>query len=257
MWDRGFKFHLQRLLLSVAAICCFLPVLFLFARACMIGERFTLRLFESVLLYDWRFYVWLGNSVFYTATILIINIPVSIFAAYGFSQHRFRGRKLLYFSYVLLMLLPFQATVVAQYITLDSLGLLNTRWAVILPNAFSAFGVFFLTQFMRGIDPEILQAAELDGASKREILWFIILPMCKSAIAALVVLQAISCWSLIDQPLLFLRSEELLPLALELSNSVFGEKAFAAGAVFAIPSILVYLFARESLEQGICLSNVK
>lgn len=257
MWSRGVSFKLQRFLLSVAAICCLLPTFFLIIKAFSANGHFSLQHFEAVLLYDWRFYVWLGNSVFYTATILLIHIPVSALAAYWFSQYYFRGRKALFFLYVLLMLLPFQSTVVSQYITLNAIGLLNTHWAVILPNAFGAFGVFLLTQFMRNIDRDILQAAHLDGANAGTTLQYIILPMCKPAIAALIVLQAISCWSLIDQPLLFLRSEDLLPLALELGSSVFGKDVFAAGVIFSVPPVLIYLFSREALEEGICLSNLK
>lgn len=257
MWDNGFHFRVQRFCLSATAVCCLLPALFLLGKAFAVGGHLSLQSFEAVLLYDWRFYVWLGNSVFYTAMILLLSIPVSVLAAYSFSQFCFRGRKVLFSFYVLLMLLPFQTTVVSQYITLHALGLLDTCWAVILPNVFGTFGVFFLTQFMRGIDRDILRAAELDGAGVGAVLRYIVLPLCRPAVAALVVLQAISCWSLIDQPLLFLRSEELLPLALELGSGAFGETVFAAGVIFAVPPILLYLFSRETLERGICLSNVK
>jgi multiple sugar transport system permease protein len=257
MWDKGKRFALQKLVLSLLAICCLLPTAFLLWRAVVVGGQFTLAQFEEILLYTWRFYVWLWNSIGYAAAILAINLPVSILAAYGFSQHQFPGKKPLFFLYILLMLMPFQATVVPEYLTLDKLGLLDTRWAVILPNALGAFGVFLLTQFMSGVDPELLQAARLDGVSKWGELRYILLPLCRPAIASLAVLQLISSWALIDQPLLFLRSEELLPLSLELGSQTFGAAAFAAGVLFALPPVLVCLLFRGKLEQGICLGNVK
>lgn len=258
MWTKGKKkFFLQCVFLSVISVCCILPFLFLIRYAFWQSGSFSLRQFEQVLLYDRRFYVWFWNSVGYTAAILLGNIPVSILAAYGFSQFCFPGRKLLYSLYILLMLLPFQATVVPQYLTLHALNLVDTCWAIILPGIFNAFGVFLLTQFMREIDSEISQAAQLDGAGWGGILWHIFLPVCKPAIVSLVLLQLFSSWSMIDQPLLFLRSEQLLPLSLELSSQTFGENAFAAGIVFAILPVTAYLFCGDALEQGICLGSVK
>lgn len=257
MWDKGKRFAFQRIFLSVTAVCCLTPLAFLVWKAMRADGSFSLRQFEEILLYTWRFYVWMWNSVGYTVAILLLNIPISILAAYGFSQYDFPGRKCLFFLYILLMLLPFQVTVVPQYLTLNAFNLLDTRWAVILPNAFSAFGVFLMTQFMQSIAPEILESAQLDGAGRASVLWYIILPLCKSAIASLTVLQLFSNWSLIDQPLLFLRREELLPLSLELGSQTFGSSAFAAGVIFAVPPVMAYLFCRDALEQGISLGNVK
>lgn len=251
MWDKGARFAIQRTFLSVVAVCCLLPTAFLVWNALQTDHAFSLGQFEEVLLYDWPFYVWLWNSVGYAAAILAIQIPVSIFAAYGFSQFDFPGRRPLFFLYMLLMLLPFQATVMPQYMILNTLRLLDTRWAVILPNAFGAFGTFFLTQFMKGIDPELLQAARLDGAGDLGVLWYVVLPLCRPAIAALTILQLITSWSLIDQPLLFLRSEALVPLSLELGSQAFGAAAFAAGLIFAVPPLLACLCFRKTLGNDI------
>ena len=257
MWTKGKKFCLQSVFLSVISICCILPLFFLIQHAFGQNGAFSLWQFEQILLYDRRFYVWFWNSVGYTAAILLGNIPISFLAAYGFSQFHFPGRKVLFSLNILLMLLPFQATVVPQYLTFQALNLVDTRWAVILPGIFSAFGVFLLTEFMQGIDSEILQAAQLDGAGWTGILWHIFLPVCKPAIDSLALLQLLSSWSMIDQPLLFLRSEQILPLSLELSSQIFGESAFAAGIIFAFLPVTAYLFCGDALEQGICLGSVK
>ncbi len=113
------------------------------------------------------------------------------------------------------MLLPFQATSVPQYLTLDALDILDTGKAVILPCAYGAFGTFLLTQFMRGIDGEILEAARLDGVGNFSLLWRIVLPLCKPAVVSVLVLQFISFWSMVDQPVLFLQSEQLMPLSVK------------------------------------------
>ena len=184
-------------------------------------------------------------------------MPVAVLAAYGLSLHRFPGRNALLFLYTLLMLLPFQATVVAQYLTLRALGLLDTPAAIILPCAFGAFGAFLLTQFMRGLDGEILEAARLDGAGWGKILLHIVCPLCKPAILSLVTLQAISCWSMVDQPVVFLRSEALLPLSQRLSGQTFGGAAFAAGILYAVVPMLLYLCCQKALEEGISLTSIQ
>lgn len=164
MWKKGVRFRLQKLGLNLLAACCLLPVIFLLANSLCVGGTVSLTQYEDILLYQRPFYVWFWNSAAYTASTLAVSLPVSVLAGYGFSQFSFPGRNFLLGFYVLLMLMPFQATVVSQYLTLNALGLLDTPWAVIWPNAFQTFGVFMMTQFMASIDRELLQAARLDGA---------------------------------------------------------------------------------------------
>ena len=256
MWNKGIRFAAQRVFLSILAILCLIPMAFLVRDSMSLFGQFSLFQYEDILLYQKEFYLWFWNSVIYTAAILIIQIPVSVLAAYGFTQYEFPGKKVLFSLYILALLLPFQATVVSQYLTLDILHLLDTRLAVILPNAYSTFGAFLITQYMRGISPEILQAARLEGANGWQIFFRIVLPLCRPAIISQVVLQMFSCWSLIDQPLLFLRNRELTNLAVELTSNRFTVSAPAAGVVFAILPLLAYLYCKDALEQGISLSNI-
>lgn len=255
MWGKGKRFRFQQFLLSCIALCCLVPMVYLLILS--FGSSGGLSQYEQVLLGSREFYTWLWNSARYTGTILLWNIPVSILAAFGLSQFRFPGRKALLFLYMLLMLLPFQATSVPQYLTLNSLNMLDTSSAVVVPCAYSAFSAFLLTQFMTGIDKEILEAARLDGVGTFQLLRHIILPLCKPAILSAVVLQFISFWSMVDQPVLFLRAEQLMPLSVKLSGQAFGWTAFAAGVLYAVPPLLVYLYFQDALEQGINLSSIK
>lgn len=257
MWDKGTHFNIQRAVLTLAAVCCLAPVAYLLFGSLRSGGGFSLSQFEDILLGTKEYFVWFWNSFKYTLAILVLGIPVSVLAAYGFSQYRFRGKDALFFLYMLLMLLPFQATAVSQYLTARTLGIVDTPWAVILPCAYGSFGTFLLTQFMRGIDGEILEAARIDGAGSLRILLRVVLPLCRPAVASLFILQLISCWSMVDQPLLFMRSEELLPLSLRLNGASFGQSAFAAGVVYAVLPALAYLYCQDALERGISLSSVK
>ena len=251
MWKKGVRFRLQKLGLNLLAACCLLPVIFLLANSLCVGGTVSLTQYEDILLYQRPFYVWFWNSAAYTASTLAVSLPVSVLAGYGFSQFSFPGRNFLLGFYVLLMLMPFQATVVSQCLTLNALGLLDTPWAVIWPNAFQTFGVFMMTQFMASIDRELLQAARLDGAGHGTLFFRIVLPLCRPAVFSLLLLQFLACWSLIDQPLLFLKNGALYPLALELNSQTFGSSAYAAGAIYAVPPVLAYGLCRKYLTQGV------
>lgn len=257
MWTKGVRYAAQRTLVSLIAVCCLIPVAYLLAGSVREQGTFSLGQYEEILFYTKEFFAWFWNSVLYTAAILALCVPAALLAAFGLTQYRFRGRNGLLFLYTLLMLLPFQATVVAQHLLLGTLGLLDTRWAIILPFAFGAFGTFLLTQFLRGLDREIIGAARVDGAGWLQTLTWIIEPICRPAIVSLVVLQFISCWSMVDQPVVFLRSENLLPLSQRLSGQAFGASASAAGVLYALIPMLVYFCCQKALEDGISLSSIK
>ena len=195
MWKKGVRFRLQKLGLNLLAACCLLPVIFLLANSLCVGGTVSLTQYEDILLYQRPFYVWFWNSAAYTASTLAVSLPVSVLAGYGFSQFSFPGRNFLLGFYVLLMLMPFQATVVSQYLTLNALGLLDTPWAVIWPNAFQTFGVFMMTQFMASIDRELLQAARLDGAGHGTLFFRIVLPSSVPYIFAGLQIAVTAGWS--------------------------------------------------------------
>lgn len=257
MWTKGIRYAVQRTLVSLIAVCCLIPMGYLLAGSVRNQGTFSLGQYEEILFYTKEFFTWFWNSVLYTAAILALCVPVALLTAFGLTQYRFRGRNGLLFLYTLLMLLPFQATVVAQHLLLNTLGLLDTRWAIILPAAFGTFGTFLLVQFLRGLDREIVEAARLDGADWLQTLSLIVVPLCRPAIVSLVVLQFISCWSMVDQPIVFLHSENLLPLSQRLSGQAFGTAASAAGVLYAVIPMLVYFCCQKALEDGISLSSIK
>lgn len=196
------------------------------------------------------------NSVIYTVVIIAINLPVSLLAAYGFTQFDFRGRKTIFWGYIVLMLMPFQATIVPQYLTLKALNILNTPKAVILPNAFSTFGTFLIAQYMRGIDKEIFEAGRIDGHNEFRLMVNIAMPICRPLLSALTVLLFINYWSMVEQPLIFLTKQQLQPLSVLLSGTdLFRKITYACGFLFTLLPLLLYLLSYEDLVQGIALSS--
>lgn len=219
-------------------------------------QKWTLYPYEKILLMDSEFYVYFWNSVKYTAFILLFALPVNLLAGYGFACFKFRGRNALFVLYIVLMLLPFQATLVPQYLTLKTLGLLNTGAAVVLPNVFGAFGTVLMTQYMEGLDRELLDAGRVDGLSGFRLFVRLVVPLCRPAVSAYFVLAFIDSWNMIEQPNIFLRDAELYPLSLRLF-SLQSDGVLAGGIVFAILPLLIFCYRREAMVEGISLGTIK
>jgi multiple sugar transport system permease protein len=216
---------------------------------------FSLFQFERILLRTPQYLIWFWNSCRITVCTVLIAIPVGLAAGFGFAKYEFPFKDTLFFIYIIVMLLPFQATVVPQYITLKGLGLLNTPAAVILPGAFGAFGVFLLTQFIKGIDEEYMDAARMDGMGHWGVFTRIVVPLSKPGVAALAILLCIESWAMIEQPLIFLRDAATWPLSLYLGN--ISSTLYAGGLLFLMPPLLIYLSGYEYLVEGIALGSVK
>ena len=160
---------------------------------------------------------------------------------------------MIFFSYVILMLMPYQVTLVPNYLVSDRLGILNTRWAIILPGAFAPFSVFLLTKFMRRNPNSLIEAAKLDGSSEFQIFKNICLPQCRSALYSIAILVFIDYWNMVEQPLILLNDASKQPLSVYLSTINSGEIgiAFAIAVIYMIPGLLLFLHGEEFLVEGI------
>jgi multiple sugar transport system permease protein len=197
------------------------------------------------------------NSVILVVPIVLLQVSVAAIAAYGFSRWRGKVRDSIFFFYVILMLMPYQVTLVPNYLVSEWLGLLNTRWAIIFPGAFAPFSVFLLTKFMRRIPVSQIEAAKLDGSSEWQIFTRIYLPQCRSALYSIAILVFIDYWNMVEQPLILLNDAELQPLSVYLSTINAGEigLAFAVATIYMIPSLLLFLHGEEYLVEGIAQSG--
>jgi multiple sugar transport system permease protein len=151
------------------------------------------------------------------------------------------------------MLMPYQVTLVPNYLVSDWLHILNTRWAILLPGFFSPFSVYLLTKYMRRISPSIIEAAKMDGAGEWQIFGKICIPLCKSALFSVGILVFIDYWNMVEQPLILLDNQDKYPLSIFLSKINSGEigLAFAVAVIYMIPSLLVFLYGEEYLVDGI------
>ena len=197
------------------------------------------------------------NSVLLTLPIVLGQMAVASFAAYGFYLSRSKVKNVIFFSYVILMLMPYQVTLVPNFLVSSSLGILGTRWAVILPGIFTPLSVFILTKSMRRIPAAVIESARLDGAGEFKIFLKVILPMCSSALYSVAILTFIDNWNMVEQVLILLDNVEKQPLSVFLSSINTGEVgiAFASATVYMIPPVLLFLHGEENLVEGIAYSG--
>ena len=185
--------------------------------------------------------------------IVVFQLLVASLASYGFARYRGRLREIIFFAYIILMLMPYQVTLVPNYLVADWLDLLDTRWAIWLPGVFSPFAVFLLTKFMRRIPSSVIEAAQIDGAGEWQIYRRICMPLCKGAICSAAILVFIDYWNMVEQPLIMFTDTEKYPLSVFLSKINSGEigLAFAVATIYMVPSLLVFLYGEEYLVDGI------
>lgn len=225
----------------------------------LVPDNIVLEQYYEVLIGKSKFLRMFWNSVFLVFPIVIFQTIISSAAAFVFAKIKFRGRDVLFFIYIVIMMMPFQVTLVPNYLVLDKLGILYNYLSIILPGIFGAFGVFLLRQFMVSIPNEYVEAAMVDGCSLAQIFFKVVLPQSKGGIASLAILSFIDNWNMVEQPLIFLKDVNKYPLSIYLSvinNSELGI-AFAASVIYMIPALLIFLYGQNYLIEGISHSTIK
>ena len=225
----------------------------------LIPELVVADQYYDVLIKKSQFLYMFWNSVIITVPIVVGQTIVASMAAYAFAKLRFKGRNQLFFIYLTVMLMPFQVTLVPNYLVADWLGLINNNLSIILPGVFNTFGVFLLKQYMEQIPDSYIEAARMDGAGTFGIFFRIILPMCRNGIAAMFILLFIDNWNMVEQPLIFLQDATAQPLSVYLSRIASGERglAFAASVLYMLPMLLIFLYGENYLIEGIQRSGIK
>ncbi len=218
-----------------------------------IPDKATVSQYKEVLFKNPEYLFKFWNSVILTVPITVFQLAIAVLTSYGFSRYNNKVKNLIFFVYIILMLMPYQVTLVPNYLVADKFNLLDTRWSIILPGIFSPFSVFLLTKVMRRIPLSYVEAAKLDGANEWQIMTQIHLPLCKSALISIGMLVFIDYWNMVEQPLILMKESELHPLSVFLSQINTGDigLAFAVGVVYMIPTILMFLYGEDYLVEGI------
>jgi multiple sugar transport system permease protein len=219
---------------------------------------------------------WILNSTITTTSITVAQLFFSSLVAYTFAKRKFPGRDALFFLMLATMMLPIQITIIPNYLVLRGFplfggndiagvgghGLLDSYWAIIVPNLVNPFGIFLLRQYMRSIPDELLDAARMDGAGHFRIYWRVVLPLSRPALAALAIFTFQFWWSAFFWPLIMVSSPEMytLPLGLALfqeQNRTLWDLIMAGSVLGAIPLIAAFLIFQRQFVRGIALSGMK
>ena len=217
----------------------------------------TLRAYIRLLLDSPEYFTAFWNSMIQTTGVLAGQFLVAVPAAWAFAQFRFPGKRILWLLYMLLMILPFQVTMVSGYLVLNAAGLMDTRAAVVLPGIFSTLPIFILQKTFAGIPGEIIEAAQIDGAGSLRIFLGIGIPLGMPGIFSILILGFLEYWNAIEQPMTYLKTQALQPLSLYLPQMVNQEiaAAFAASIVTLLPAVMIFFCGQDNLEQGIMASG--
>jgi len=184
-------------------------------------------------------------------------------AAYGFARLRWPGRDLVFFLLIATMLLPWHATMIPRFLLLRELGLYNSLFALVLPTfCGDAFYIFLLRQFFLTVPEEMSEAARLDGCSELGVLWRIVLPLSRPALATVALFQFIAAWNDFSGPLMYLSDPRKFPLAYGLEQFVSAYSSqtnllLAAAVLFTLPLVLLFFLAQRTFIEGVATTGLK
>ena len=208
------------------------------------------------------FLTFFKNTTKLTVIITLLQLFTSSFAGYAFAKLKFKGRDLLFLAYISSIAIPWQAYMVPQFIMMRRFDLVDTHLALIMLQAFSAFGVFLMRQFFISVPNEILDAARIDGLSEYGIYFRIMLPLSKPALATLTIFTAVFVWNDFMGPLIYLNSTNLKTIQLGLRMFIQQYSAnyaliMAASLVSLIPVVVLFLTFQRFFVEGIATTGIK
>jgi len=205
---------------------------------------------------------WFMNSVMVATITTILSVSVNLLAGYAFAKLNFWGKGPLFLLILSTMMIPAQAIMIPQFRMVSELGIFGTFWAVILPSASTAFGIFLARQFMQSIPDELIEAARVDGAGNLRIFFRIVLPLCKPLIAVMTLLAFMAQWNDFLWPLIVLKLPELytLPVSLRFLQGQYDANyggLMAMALLTCLPLVVLFLVLQRYFVQGLARSGIK
>lgn len=257
-------------ILIALAIFSIFPVYWMFATAMRAPENaLDQTLLPWPLSFDNFAYVWdtipiagmLGNTFVMSLLLAAAQLLIAVLAAYGFAVWEFAGKKLLMFLFIGSWLVPFQVTMIPNYLLVSQLGMLGTIGGVVVPQLAGAFAVLLMVQHMRSFPRELLEAAQLDGRSSWSTLWTVVVPNMKPALAALGIMGFISAWNEYLWPALIMKQgDALIQVGVRSFLSTEGNNwgaTMAAAGLACVPVLLIYIFLQRYVVDAFVRSGLK
>jgi len=291
-FNKRLSYSSRLIMITAAAVMCLLPVLFIVMNSFMSSAEAAARYTSQITAYSsfgvtsgnvhyidmgllpqvisfsaWREVLiespdnmrFMWNSFILTIPILIGQLAIAPLAAYGMERAKSRHKEKLFFTYIIVMLLPMQALLVPHFIAANMLGINQSYWAIILPAIFAPFGVFLVRQQLKGFNKEIIEAGKVDGASELTVFLQIVIPNLKPTITVLAVLAFAESWNIIDQAVVFVRDQFALPMSVQLSTTSVDNIGivFALSTLFMIPAMIIFLYGQDDMSEGLGYSGHK
>ncbi len=203
----------------------------------------------------------LGNTFGMALLLAVGQLLIAILAAYGFARWSFRGQKILFLLFVGSWLVPFQVTMIPNYVLISQLGLLNTIVGVMVPQLAAAFAVMLLRQHLESFPRELLDAADMDGRGPWRTLWEVVVPNLRPALAALAIMLFINAWNEYLWPSLIMQqSNDLIQVGIRGFLGAEGNNwgaVMAASAMACLPIFMIYLFLQRYVVDAFVRSGLK
>jgi multiple sugar transport system permease protein len=205
---------------------------------------------------------WLRNSAIVSLVCVVANLLFCATAGYAFARMRFRGSRVVLAIMLATLVVPFQLTLIPTFIIMQRLGLIDTLGALIVPSLVTPFGVFLLRQFFLSLPPELEEAAWIDGCSRWKILWAIVLPLARPALATVAVITFLLTWNDVSWPAIAISSDSNATLPLGIAS--FKSRAqtnqsaiMAANVIATVPVLLAFLAAQRTFVRSLASGAVK
>ncbi|HZK12607.1 MAG TPA: carbohydrate ABC transporter permease [Atribacterota bacterium] len=222
----------------------------------------SLNSYKALFSENYRYFYWYKNSLIIVLIFTTLSLFFSSMVGYGLAVYNFKGKNLLFFLVLIVMMVPLQILLLPLFKLMVTLKLINTYMGVILPFAASPFAIFFFRQYIRGLPKELIEAARIDGCSEFKIFFIIIVPLMKPAFGAMTILQAMRSWNSFVWPLIVLRSTEKLTIPVGLSSLMtpYGNNydMLMPGAVMSvIPIAIIFLLNQRAFIEGLTAGGIK
>jgi multiple sugar transport system permease protein len=270
--DRNRPAVVSQILLTVVLLIFLTPFVWMLATALkpaaevfatppkLFGSEFRFQNFSEAWNYV-PFGRYMLNGLFVSVMGTLVVCLTSIFAAYAFARLSFKGREVVFLLYLVTLMVPQEVMIVPMFILMQQFDWVNSYQALILPWAFSAFGTFLLRQFFLNIPRELEEAALVDGANRLRILWQVIVPIARPAVAVLAVFTFINYWNSFLWPLIITNSADKFTVPVGL-NGFLGQQGnqwhllMAAATISMLPTVIVVLLLQRHLVRGIAMSGL-
>jgi ABC-type glycerol-3-phosphate transport system permease component len=256
------------------ALVCLVPIFWVLASSLKTTREIAINPLGPPTTFHWENYVqawtvgrfgsYFANSIIVTVPIVIGSVGLACLAGYGLARYKVPGGNLIFYTFLLGLMVPFQSIMIPLFYILRDIQLLGTYWAMILPSIVVGlpFGIFFMRAFFLRLPDELADAAKIDGASEFMVFWRVMLPLSMPAIAAQVVFQFMGAWKEFLIPLIYIQREELRPLVLGLMffKGRYTQNiplTMAGATIVMLPIIVIYIIFQRKFIQGMTAGALK